>query len=121
MISRNKRRELAQHVVDRRRREDGAPRLLAEVPALVRLSLAVEERAGGVPCAGAGHTRRIVVEQAAALFEVPCGASSCDGGMHDLTAPVMRELRRGAKGFEGSADCDRCACSLRYVGSAEYR
>jgi hypothetical protein len=121
MISRNRRKELAQHVLERRRREDEAPRLRAEVPALARLSLAVEERTDGGPCAGTGHIRRFVVEHAAALFEVPCGANACDGGVHDLTAGVMRELRRGTTRFEGGADCDRCKCFLSYVGSAEYR
>jgi hypothetical protein len=121
MISRSRRRELAQHVVDRRRREDDAPRLLAEVPALARLSLAVEERAENGFGLGGGHIRRIVVEHAAALFEVPCSASGCDGGVHDLSAGVMRELRRGTARFEGDTGCDRCGCVLHHVANAEYR
>ena len=121
MIGRNKRKELPQHVVDRRRREDEAPRLLAEVPSLTRLSLAVEERAESGFSLGSGHIRRIVVEHAAARFEVPCSAGNCDGGVHDLTSGVMRELRRGTVRFEGDTSCDRCGCVLHHAASAEHR
>ena len=121
MISRSRRKELAQHVADRRRREDEAPRLLAEVPALARLSLTVEERAENGFSLGSGHIRRIVVETAAARFEVPCSAGSCDGGVHNLTSGVMRELHRASTLFEGDTGCDRCGCVLHHVAKAEYR
>jgi hypothetical protein len=121
MNNRNRRKELAQHVVERRRREDEAPRLLAEVPSLTRLSLAVQERAENGSGLGGGHIRRVVVEHAAALFEVPCSAGGCDGGVHDLTSGVMRELRRGTARFEDDTGCDRCGCVLHHLASAEYR
>jgi len=121
MLSRSRRRELAQHVADRRRREDEAPRLLAEVPALTRLSFAVAERAESGFTIGSGHTRRIVVEHAAARFEVPCSAGGCDGGVHDLTSGVMHELHRGSARFESDIRCDRCGCVLHHVAVAEYR
>jgi hypothetical protein len=121
MMGRRRKGELAQHVADRRRREDEAPRLQAEVPQLARLSLAVGERPAGVLDPGAGHIRRVVVDSAAALFLVPCTAGGCQGGAHDLTSVVMRELRRGATHFEGDTSCDGCACVLTHVGTAEYR
>jgi hypothetical protein len=121
MINRSRRRELAQHLADRRRREDEAPRLLAEVPALSRLSLAVEERAESGFAIGSSHTRRVVVEHAAARFEVPCSAGGCDGGVHDLTSGVMLELHRGSARFESDTRCDRCGCVLHHVATAEYR
>jgi hypothetical protein len=120
MYSRGRRRELAQHVVDRRRREDEAERLLAAVPTLARLSLSVEERSSTGVEVGTKHVRRIVVDRAAARFELPCGASGCDGGGHDATSAVLRELRAGSPSFEGKIECDRCGCVLRYVGSAEH-
>ncbi len=122
MINRSsRRRELAQHVADRRRREDEAPRLHAEVPSLTRLSLAVEERAESGFTIGSGHTRRVVVEHAAARFEVPCSAGGCDGGVHDLTRGVMHELHQRSARFESDTPCDRCGCVLHHVATAEYR
>jgi hypothetical protein len=121
MHGRGRRRELAQHVVDRRRRDDEARRLLDEVPKLARLSLTVEEQSGAGVDAGSRHVRRFVVEQAAARFELPCGAGGCDGGGHDATSAILRELRAGVQHLEGSVTCDRCGCVLRDVGDAAYR
>ena len=35
------------------------------------------------------------MESTAALFVVPCSASGCPSGAHDLTSAIMPELRRG--------------------------
>jgi hypothetical protein len=120
MHGRNRRKELAQNVVERRRREDEAPRLSAEVPSLARLSLAIDERGEAGFALAPGHVRRVIVERAAALFELSCAAGGCDGGAHDATSAIMRELRRGSQRFEGEVSCDRCKCVVRYVASAEY-
>lgn len=107
-------------MAERRRREDASPRLLAEVPELTGLSLAIEEHRPSGGLVDAGHTRRIVVQSAPALFVVPCTVSSCHG-QHDVTQSILRELRRRAARFEGEASCDECGCSLRYVATATYR
>ncbi|APR74719.1 Hypothetical protein A7982_00065 [Minicystis rosea] len=120
MLSHKRKSERAQQAADRRRREDEAPRLRAEVPNLTRLSLVIVERTAGGVGSGPEHIRRIVVERASALFVVPCSASGCNGGVHDITPLVLRELRRNAARFEGETGCDGCGCVLSHVGSAEY-
>ena len=118
--------EAAERAVERRRREDAAPRLIQEVPNLLSLSLEIDERRAG---AGNGicHTRRIVVANAPALFVLPCADSSCQDGGHDITRSIMPRLREGAARFEGEHPCDgrvgfeRCTSVLRYVALASYR
>ena len=71
-----------QRFTERRRREDEAPKLLAEVPTLSSLQIEVEERSG------VGHTkylRRVLVDRAPAMFLVPCCDPRCTDGEHDLT------------------------------------
>jgi hypothetical protein len=121
MIRRGKRGEVAQHVAERRRREDDAPRLQVEVPRLSRLSLSLGERGAGGRDPASAHIRRVVVERTAALFVVPCSALGCPAGAHDLTSAIMLELRRGATRFEGETHCDACGCVMSHVGDAEYR
>jgi hypothetical protein len=121
MMGRRHRDEVAQLVAQRRRREDEAPRLAAEVPRLASLHLEIDERRPGAVLAGGAHVRRIVVERAPALFVMRCGGPECSEGVHDLTGAVMRSLHTGAARFEGECGCDGCACVLRYVGVAAYR
>lgn len=116
-----KRGEAQQITADRRRREDEAPRLRAEVPRLASLGLEIEERKPGGALAGASYIRRIVVESAPALFVVPCGGGDCNGGAHDITRAVLDALRDGETRFEGEHACDGCSCVLHLVGSAAYR
>src|ERR1700683_3886315 len=92
----------AQRFAARRRREDDAPRLREQVPDLVSLKLEIEDRSG---VGGTTHTRRVVVDQAPALFLVPCGDPRCVDGEHDLTTSVMRALRQHEKTFEGTDMC----------------
>jgi len=80
----------AERFADRRRREQDAPRLADQVPALVSLEISIDERSGA---SGVKHTRRVVVDSAPALFLLPCGDSRCADGEHDLTTTVMRALR----------------------------
>src|SRR4051794_13387565 len=107
MLSRRKRGEVAQATADRRRREDEAPRLREGAPSLVSLDLAIEERRPSSATRDAGHTRRIVVDRAPALFVMPCAAPGCTGE-HDITRAVMQDLDRGATRFEGECQCDAC-------------
>jgi hypothetical protein len=119
--------EAAQRSAERRRRENEAPRLIAEVPELDTLRLEVEERRAGSVVAEASHIRRIVVATAPALFELTCGDPSCRDGGHDLTYPIMRNLRQGLTRFEGEDNCrgrlgmGDCSRELRFVAIATYK
>jgi hypothetical protein len=123
MPSRKNNSLAAQRFAERRRREDDAPRLCDQVPALKSLRIDIEE------CFGSGstkHIRRIIVGSARALFLVPCGDPRCIDGEHDLTYSVMHALRAKETSFHGSDDCagnigsSVCARVLRFEGAAEY-
>jgi hypothetical protein len=111
----------AQRCSLRRRREDEAPRLSGEVPALTSFRLEVEERAGA-----AKYIRRFVINRASALFVVPCGDPRC-AGEHDLTATVMRALRAWRKLRPRSRRVhvfrriERLSPRDHFLGTAEYR
>jgi hypothetical protein len=114
----------AARFAERRQRENEAPRLSDQAPALVSLRLDIEEQFG----AGAtAHIRRCVVDRAPALFLVPCGDPRCTDGGHDLTNDVMRAVRAGQTSFEGNDDCtgtvgtSPCLRVLHFHGTAEYR
>lgn len=119
--------EAAQRFAERRKREDEAPRLRAAVPLLDSLELEFRESRAGVQMADVTHKRRVVVERAPALFELPCQDSSCRDGGHDITQPVMRMLRDGSAHFEGEDVCHgqvgnaECRRVLSFVGNATYR
>ena len=70
----------AERFAERRRREQDAPRLVDQVPGLLSLEISIDERSGAT---GVKHTRRVVVDQAPALFLLPCGDSRCADGEHD--------------------------------------
>ena len=120
-------RDAATKFAERRKREDEAPRLLAEAPKLETLRLDLEERRPSVVSAEVSHIRRVVVAHAPAMFEVPCSDPSCHDGGHDLTIPIMRALRSGDEKFEGEDTClgqvgnTSCERILRYVGTATYK
>ena len=124
MLPRRKNSLAAIRFAERRRREDEAPKLCDEVPALASLCLEIEESFGS---GATRHTRRIVVDNARALFLVPCGDPRCTDGEHDLTTHVMRALRERQTSFGGSDDCagnlgtSVCLRVLRFDGTAEYR
>ena len=120
-------REAAQRFADRRKREDDAPRLSAEIPGLATLRLAVEERRATVTSAESKHLRHVIVDRAPALFVIPCGDPSCDGGGYDLTNPIMRELRAHRTEFAVDDECfgnvgtTRCGRMVHAVATATYR
>jgi hypothetical protein len=107
----------------RRRREDDAPRLSEQVPAVAALKLEIEERDGP---ACTKHVRHFVVDRAAALFVLPCGDPHCSGE-HDMTSAVMEALRGREAMFSGGGPCPGSAESVpcprvvRFRGTAEYR
>jgi hypothetical protein len=109
--------------VERRRREDEAPKLRGQVPGLTSLVIKIEERAGG---GGSKHIRRFVIDSAPALFLVPCGDPRCSEGDHDLTFAVMRALRAHQTSFQGSDDCtgvigsSSCLRVVHFDGTAQY-
>lgn len=108
---------------ERRRREDEAPRLTSQVPDLTSLKLSIEERAG---MTGTKHIRRVMVDNAPALFLVPCGDPRCVDGEHDLTYDLMRALRAHETTFQGSDECrgtlgsSACGRVVHFDVTAEY-
>jgi hypothetical protein len=109
---------------ERRQRENDAPKLNAQVPALTSLMLAIEERTG---VGTTKHIRRVVIGSAPALFLVPCGDSRCADGEHDLTTAVLRALRARETSFQGTDECrgyigsSACPRVLHFEATAEYR
>jgi hypothetical protein len=116
-----------ERTLERRRREDSAPRLIERVPNLESLRLELKERRAGIVIPESAHVRPIPVAHAPALFELPCLDSTCKDGGHDLTDTFVRALQSGAPSFTGehacrgqtgSADCQRV---LDYSVTATYK
>lgn len=120
-------RDAANRFAERRKREDDAPRLTSEIPRLEALKLEFEERRSSVVSAEVSHIRRIVVEHAPALFEVPCSDASCQDGGHDLTTAIMSALRGKQTHIEGEDTCYGhvgnvpCERVLKFIGTATYK
>ena len=118
--------EAQRRAAERRRRENEAERLREVVPELRRFSLVIEESCVSGVTDSVTHIRRIVIERAPALFDIPCCDRYCTDGGHNITAHVMRALRAGRTRFEGSDLCagtlktGECSRELRYVGEAVY-
>ena len=117
--------EAAQRAEERRVRENEAPRLLVAVPRLLSLSLFIEDRADG-SMARPKHVRRVVVQNAPALFLIGCSDSNCKDGGHDVTDLVMRALLRGETSFHGEDRCygalgpSACTRVMHFDATAEY-
>jgi hypothetical protein len=120
-------REAAERFDERRRREHLAPRLESRSRDLASLRLAIEEFHDGTRTGSVKHVRHVVVASAPALFALPCGDASCEGGGYDVTRPVMRALRGHTERFEADARCAGttggvpCRRMLHVVGTATYR
>ena len=112
---------------ERRQREDEAPRLGAEVPELVSLSLEIEERSDAIGMPAPKHVRRVVVANAPALFLVACGDPHCDSPGHDVTSTIMRALRSRQTTFKGEDQCrgslntGLCTRVVQFEATAAYR
>jgi hypothetical protein len=122
----NRGREAAERFAERRRREDAAPRLKDVVPSLESCKLLIEDARAEAVSAEVSHTRRVVVDNAPALFVIPCGDASCKDGGHDLTNVLMKGMREGQTeikgedtcyGYTGSASCGRI---LRFTAECTY-
>jgi hypothetical protein len=122
-----RRGEGAQRFADRRLREDEAPRLQAEVPALAQLLLKIEDSSAPTGECKLKHVRHIVVDRAPAFFWLPCSEPRCRDGGHDVTAPIMQALRGHETEFEGDHTCQGllgpsvCLRALHYDAVAKYR
>lgn len=119
MISRD-RQEAKQRTVERREREDKAPRLNVEVRRLVSLDIEIEH-------AESRYIWRIVVDRAPALFELACPEQTCTNGGHDITRPVMQGLKSSQTAFEGESTCrgdlpsGNCGRVVKYRAKATYK
>ena len=127
MRNHKKQSEASLLATERRQREDDAPRLRNEVWHLDELSIEISEFRFGGTMLAARYTRRIVIDRAPALFEIPCSEERCTGGGFDLTHDVMRALKSRYARFDGEDVCagqvgsGPCGHVLRYVGRASYR
>jgi hypothetical protein len=123
----NRRTDAMERFAERRRQEDAAPRLRQVVPGLTACRIELEDTRAGVTGASVAHTRRIVVEHAAALLIVPCSDGSCKDGGHDLTANFLRGLREGLRQIHGEDVChgyvgaSSCGRVLKFTAFADYR
>ena len=125
--TRRKHIEREERKAQRVQREDVAGKLLQKVPDLTSLSLAIHETR---PTGGTNdnqYIRRVVVEHAPALFEVPCSFSGCTDGGYDVTREILYALTSRKARFEGEHTCSGnssagdCGRVLRYVATATYR
>ena len=122
-----RRGEALERAQERRRRQDSAPRLIQRVPKLESLRLEIEEHQAGGRVPESTHIRRIVVEHAPALFDIPCLDSHCKDGGHDVTEAILRSLSAGSTSFEGTDPCGGqtgtapCQRVLHYVGIATFK
>ncbi|WP_437523071.1 hypothetical protein WME79_33255 [Sorangium sp. So ce726] len=111
----------------REKRELAAGKLLQKVPELTSLNLEIRETRPNSPTNETQYIRRVVVEHAHALFEMPCSYSSCDNGGYDVTQAILNGLASRAARFEGECACrgscggECCSRVLRYVATATYR
>jgi len=112
---------------DRWRREDEAPRLKEKIPNVAKLRLDLEEMAEDRPVLGTKRVRHIIVDSAAALFEIPCTDAKCEDGGHDVTQQMLSELGHAKESFEFEDACQGyvatrpCGRVLRVAAQAEYK
>lgn len=124
---RQRQSESSRLAAERRRREDGAPRLVQAIPLLESLSIEVEERRGGSVASESKYVRHFLLPQASSRFELPCMDSECEDGGHDITDGVLRALRSGSTYFEGEDSCNghlrtaNCTRVIHWVTKAKYR
>lgn len=125
----NRRRdaEREERRIQRIQREDTAGKLLLRAPELTSLSLALHERRPEGCVSDNHYIRRIVVEHAHALFEIPCSYPQCEDGGYELTREILYALALQRERFEGEVPCGgqcgahACTRVLQYVGTATYR
>ncbi len=112
---------------DRWKREDEAPRLKEKAPTLASLRLELEEYSEGHSIVGTRRVTLVVVDHAAALFEIPCSDSKCEEGGHEVTREVLAALSKQPSRFEFESGCHGylgqrpCGRTLKVIGQAEYK
>ncbi|HEU5073450.1 MAG TPA: hypothetical protein VFU02_04745 [Polyangiaceae bacterium] len=112
---------------DRWKREDEAPRLKEKAPMLASLRLELEEFSEGHSIVGTRRVTLVVIDHAAALFEIPCSDPKCEEGGHEITREVLSELAKQPPRFEIESGCHGymanrpCGRTLRVIGQAEYK
>ncbi|MFP6684409.1 MAG: hypothetical protein VB934_06840 [Polyangiaceae bacterium] len=112
--------------IERRKREDDAPRLKSRVPRIESLNITISESGRDLGDLDVSYIRRVVVERAPALFDLPCSDPRCTGGGHDVTRPFLNALRHAQTSFEGSHRCGgtvketECPLALRFEATATY-
>lgn len=112
--------------IERRKREDDAPRLKSRVPRIESLNISISESGGEVGDLDVSYIRRVVVDRAPALFDLPCSDPRCSGGGHDVTGSFLKALRHAQTSFVGSHRCsgtvkeDECPLALRFEATATY-
>lgn len=124
-----RRSEHQQRFIERKKREDEAPRLVALAPTLESLRIEIHESSpeNPRPCPRATHVRHIMVATAPACFFVPCHDPACREGGHDATRDVLDALARQLSRFGGTKSCpgkvglSPCARTLHYEATATYR
>jgi hypothetical protein len=113
--------------VQRGQREAAAGKLMARAPDVLSLEIAIHEARPEGCVSDSHYIRRIVLEHAPALFEVPCSYPSCEDGGYDITHDVLDALaardpklegEKACRGRCGALDCTRV---LRFVVKATYR
>jgi hypothetical protein len=110
----------------RTQREDAAGKLLARAPDLTTLSISIRETRPEGCVSDTQYTRRVVLEHAPALFEVPCSYPECEDGGYDVTREVLHALASRLTRFEGKQACRgrcgnlECTRVLHYTGNALY-
>ncbi len=111
---------------ERWKREDDSPRLTHEVPALMRLRLELAESFEDRKILDSERISHIIVERAAARFEVPCSNDRCEDGGHNLTRDIIASLKAFKPSFSGQDRCggyvgdQPCGRVLAFVAHAEF-
>lgn len=108
-----------------RQREDDAPRLCDQVPALRSLRIQFEDRRAASGLTAMTYSKPIVVASAPASFEIRCMEPRCDG-RHDLTRSILNALRQNQASFGAESPCNgivsdqHCDHVLIYKCTATY-
>jgi hypothetical protein len=113
--------------VQRVQREAAAGKLLQRYPEVASVDIAIHEARPEGCVSDSHYIRRIVLEHAPALFEVPCSYPSCEDGGYDITHDVLGAIsardpkvegEKACRGRCGALDCTRV---LRFVVKIGYR
>ena len=128
MPSRRREKDMERNIrrVERQEREDRAGKLLLRAPDLTSLSIVVHETRPDGCVSDSHYTRRVVLEQAPALFEVPCSDPACEDGGYEVTwesstpSPLASGSSRASSHAGGDAVRSTAAGSSRFVATATY-